>query len=84
MLYFECSTLFILQGTGITFSMLELEAFLKLIPELIAMAMRFNKIPTAYYEEKEYRVFLSLRLRSIHQFRYFNVSQTDDCSNNNH
>ena len=51
------SFFFLVRVQGITLSMLELDAFLKLIPELIAIGMRFNMKPTAYYEEKEYRVF---------------------------
>ena len=37
--------------------MLELDAFKKVIPELLAIAMKFSMTPNAYYEETEYRVF---------------------------
>ena len=37
--------------------MLEVDAFRKLLPELVAMCLKFRMKPTVYYEEKEYRVF---------------------------
>ena len=37
--------------------MLELDAFKKLLPELLAIGLKFNMKPTAYYKENEYRVF---------------------------
>ena len=47
----------IFQGTGVTFTLLELESFRKLIPELLAVALKFGMKPNTYYEEMEYRVF---------------------------